>query len=62
MRYLMCYECKHWETSDFIMNKYGEGCGRCTFDRGNTDNITSCTHKCTIGEPIQEENKENYYE
>lgn len=40
-----CSQCKFWDSSQHIMNKYGEGCGRCI----PGGQITFCSHKCNIG-------------
>lgn len=45
-----CSQCKHWDSSQWIMKKYGEGCGRCTLD----GEIRFCSHKCIFCAPIVE--------
>lgn len=37
-----CYQCEFWDSSQWIMSKYGEGCGRCQMD----GQIRFCTHSC----------------
>lgn len=37
-----CYQCEFWDNSQWIMNKYGEGCGRCQMD----GQIRFCAHSC----------------
>lgn len=38
----ICGNCKYWDDSQWIMNKYGEGCGICKQD----GQIRFCEHKC----------------
>ena len=46
-----CYQCEHWDDSQWIMNKYGEGCGRCKQD----GQIRFCSHKCPFASPPEGE-------
>lgn len=49
-----CSQCKFWDCSQYIMNKYGEGCGKCI----PGGQITFCSHKCTVGVIQDEEENE----
>lgn len=46
-----CYQCEYWDDSQWIMNKYGEGCGRCKQD----GQIRFCSHKCPFAVPPEGE-------
>lgn len=46
-----CYQCKYWDNSQWIMDKYGEGCGRCMQD----GEIRFCSHKCILETPQEED-------
>lgn len=39
-----CWQCKYWDSSQWIMNKHREGCGRCELD----GEIRFCPHKRTF--------------
>lgn len=41
-----CGRCVHWIDDFWVMNKYGEGCGICEFDR----TVRFCTHPCPFCE------------
>ena len=53
-----CSQCKLWDCSQYIMNKYGEGCGRCI----PGSQITFCSPKCNIGIIRDEEDGEDINE
>ena len=45
LRLIECSQCKYWDCSRLIMDKYGEGCGKCQ----GSGEITFCSHKCGVG-------------
>lgn len=49
----ICGNCKYWDDSQWIMNKFSEGCGICKQD----GQIRFCEHKCPFA--IQLDNKYN---
>lgn len=46
-----CFKCEYWDDSQLIMNKYGEGCGRCTQD----GQIRFCSHQCPFASDKEKE-------
>ena len=48
-----CYQCKHWNNAQYVMNKYGEGCGICMVD----GQVRFCSHKCPFASPPDEEDE-----
>lgn len=46
-----CYQCEYWDDSRIIMDKYGEGCGRCRQD----GQIRFCSHKCPFCSSLKKE-------
>lgn len=46
-----CCNCKLWDDSQYIMNYYGDGYGRC----GADGQITFCSHKCPFCDQKEEE-------
>ena len=45
----ICGNCKYWDDSQWIMNKYGEGCGICKQE----GQIRFCEHKCPFATTIE---------
>lgn len=40
----VCGECIYWRDDQWIMNKYGEGCGICK----QSGQVTFCSHPCPL--------------
>lgn len=47
----VCSECIHWRNEQWIMNKYGEGCGICQQD----GEIRFYSHQCSFCETKEQE-------
>lgn len=45
-----CSECIYWNGEQYVMNKYGEGCGICMLD----GSVRFCSHKCLLCENIDD--------
>ena len=46
-----CSECINWIHEQWVMNKYGEGCGICRAD----GQVRFCSHRCPFCHPEKEE-------